>query len=143
MSLDPRGLLAQVHPDLVKVVAAAPQAPQAFQIVYGLRTLAAEAEAVRTGHSQTMHSRHLPALAYGGLAMAIDFACLTNGVIDWTVADPSGGAYGHAASQILAAAERLGVKVQWGGQTIGAWMDGQTSHFRDWGHIQLDPSAYP
>ena len=25
----------------------------------------------------------------------------------------------------------------------GAWTDNVPSHFRDWGHFQLDPSAYP
>jgi peptidoglycan L-alanyl-D-glutamate endopeptidase CwlK len=143
MGLDPRGLLGQVHPDLVKVVNAAAQTPQPFQIVYGLRTLAAEQAAVASGHSQTLHSRHLADARYGGLAMAIDFACLTDGAIDWTVADAAGGIYGHAAAQILDAAESVGVKVQWGGQAVGAWIDGQPSHFRDWGHVQLDPSAYP
>jgi len=143
VSLDPHGLLAEVHPDLVRVVQAAAQIPQAFQIVYGIRTLAAEAEAVASGHSETMHSRHLPDPHYGGKAMAIDFACLTNGAIDWTVADADGGIYGKAAAQILTASERLGVKIQWGGQFVGAWIDGVVSHFRDWGHVQLDPEQYP
>lgn len=143
MSLDPHGLLAEVHPDLVRVAQAASQTPQAFQIVYGIRTLAAEAQAVATGHSETMHSRHLPDAHYGGHAMAFDFACLTNGAIDWTVANATGGIYCIAATQILVAAERLGVKIQWGGQQTGAWTDGVVSHFRDWGHVQLDPSEYP
>jgi len=143
MSLDPHGLLAGVHPDLVHVMQQAAQAPQAFQVVYGVRTLAAEAEAVRTGHSQTMHSRHLPDPHFGGKAMAVDIACLTDGTVDWTVANAHGGIYGAAAEQVLAAATRLGVKLQWGGQQVGAWVDGQVSHFRDWGHFQLDPSAYP
>ena len=143
MSLDPHNKLAGVHPDLVRVVKAAAQEPQAFEIVYGLRTIRAEAEAVATGHSETMHSRHLPDDHYANAAMAVDFACLTNGAVDWTVADAQGGIYGQAAKQILDAAERLGVKCQWGGAAVGAWVDGQVSHFHDWGHIQLDPSEYP
>ena len=136
-------MLAQVHPDLVRVIEAAAQAPQPFQVIYGIRTVAAEAAAVASGHSQTMHSRHLPDPHYGGVAMAVDIACLTNGAVDWTVADAGGGIYGDAADQILDAAEALKIKVQWGGSTVGAWVDGQVSHFRDWGHFQLDPSAYP
>lgn len=157
MGFDPHNLLAQVHPDLVKVANAAAQAPQPFQIVYGLRTLAEEEEAVASGHSETLHSRHLADAAYpmpgatctadGGpsaaYAMAFDFAVLVDGQINWTVANAAGGAYGIAAAQIMAAAVRLGVKIQWGGQAVGAWVDGEPSHFRDWGHIQLDPTAYP
>lgn len=141
--LDPHGLLAKVHPDLVKVLNAAAQTPQAFQIVYGIRTLAAEKAAVASGHSQTLHSRHLPDSHFGGLAMAVDIACLTNGKIDWTVKDAIGGIYGQASKQILDAASLLHVRVQWGGQPVGAWVDGVVSHFRDWGHYQLDPVNYP
>ena len=140
--------LVGVHPHLAAVIRSAAQSPQPFQVVYGVRTLAAEEAAVASGHSQTLHSRHLPDPAYpdgqgGGLAMAIDFACLTNNVIDWTIADTQGGIYGQAAAQILASARQMGIRIQWGGQQVGAWVDGQVSHFRDWGHIQLDPSAYP
>jgi peptidoglycan L-alanyl-D-glutamate endopeptidase CwlK len=148
MGVDPHGLLAHVHPDLVKVILAASQAPQPFQIVQGLRTLSEEQYAVATGHSHTLHSRHLPDPAFpgtndpAGLAMAIDFACLVGGQVYWTVANAAGGCYGIAAAQIRTAAQMLGVKIQWGGQSVGAWADGQVSHFRDWGHIQLDPSAY-
>jgi peptidoglycan LD-endopeptidase CwlK len=125
------------------------QTPQAFQVVYGIRTPAAEAEAVATGHSETMHSRHLAGggldavSAYGGMAMAADIACLVGSNISWEVADPTGGIYGVAARQILANASKLGIAVQWGGQEVGAWTDCVPSHFRDWGHFQLDPSKYP
>ena len=143
--LDPHNLLSQVHPDLVKVIQAANQTPQAFQVVYGIRSLAAEKEAVASGHSQTLHSRHLPDSHYNNLAMAVDIACLdANGQIDWAVSDKWGGIYGQVANdQILPAAEALGIDVQWGGQEVGAWVDGVVSHFRDWGHYQLDPSKYP
>lgn len=142
MSVDPHNLLAQVHADLVRVIQAASQTPQPFQICYGIRTLAAEEQALATGHSETLHSRHLPDPNYDSLAMAVDIVCLTNGVPDWTVSDSTGGIYGLAAKQILAAAAPLGIPVQWGGQTIGAWIDGVTSNFRDWGHYQLDPASY-
>ena len=143
MSLDPHNLLACVHPDLVKVLHAAAQAPQPFQVTYGLRTQEAEDAAVAAGKSETKHSRHLACARYDGTAMAIDFACVTSEGLTWKVSDDSGGVYHTAANQIMAAAESLGVKIQWGGQQIGAWVDGQVSHFRDWDHIQLDPSAYP
>jgi peptidoglycan LD-endopeptidase CwlK len=142
MTLDPHNLLAQVHPDLVKVVDAAAQTPQPFEVIYGIRTMAAEEEAVATGHSETLHSRHLPDPHYGGVAMAIDIGVFDNGVY---VGDgPSvPTVYTAASEQILAAAKQLGIDVQWGGQVVGAWIDGVPSHFRDWGHYQLDPAKYP
>ena len=130
------------------MILAASQVPQPFVVDYGIRTLAEEEEAVRTGHSETLHSRHLPdphfhtAADPDGVAMAIDFACLIAGKISWTVANKAGGIYGIAAGQILGAAHRCGVKCQWGGQLVGAWTDDVVSTYRDWGHIQLDPSAY-
>lgn len=149
MSVDPHNLLASVHPDLVKVILAAATSPIDFQVIYGIRTLAEEQEAVATGHSQTMHSRHLPDPNYtspdcpGGMAMAVDLAVLVNGQIDWTVGnDPAGGNWGLLSQQILSSAQACGVPVMWGGAIVGAWIDGVTSHFRDWGHYQLDPSTY-
>lgn len=152
--VDPRGLLAGVHPDLVRVILAASQTPQAFIVIEGLRDASREAAAVAAGKSQTLHSRHLA--GPDGLARAIDFACLDpTGRITWTVADRTGGTYGLAAGQIIAAAARLaaagelrkrpdgGPALQWGGSEVGAWTDGQVSGFRDWDHVQLDPSAYP
>ena len=145
MSVDPHNLLAQVHPDLVKVVLAAAQEPQPFQVVYGIRTLEAEAQAVASGHSQTMHSRHLPQPLEHNLACAVDVAALTDGQIDFCTdsAQRCSDVFGQIADQIQAASDKLGVDLQWGGDPIGAWVDGQISHFRDWGHFQLDPKSYP
>lgn len=143
-NVDPHNYLAQVHQDLARVIRATSQF-QPFVVVYGIRTLEAEEEAVATGHSQTLHSRHLPQPHYHDLSCAIDFCVLaSDGVsLDWTVADEDGGKFGVVAQHIQVAADALGVKIQWGGAKVGAWVDGQVSHFRDWGHIQLDPSAYP
>jgi len=134
--------LAHVHPDLAKVVRAASQSPQPFMVDYGLRTLQAEAEAVASGHSQTMHSRHLPDARYGNVAMACDVAALEDGKVSFAPGREA-HVFGLIGAQVLASAARLGIKVQWGGQPVGAWIDGVPSHFRDWGHFQLDPSAYP
>jgi peptidoglycan L-alanyl-D-glutamate endopeptidase CwlK len=142
MMLDPHNLLAEVHPDLVKVLKAAAQTPQAFQAVYGIRTLAAEEKAVAEGHSETLHSRHLPDAHDSGLAMAVDIGVFIDG--EYLGSGPDVPvAYGKAAGQIISAADFLGVAVQWGGQPVGAWIDGVVSHFRDWGHFQLDPAKYP
>lgn len=131
--------LAHVHHDLAAVMRAASQTPQPFVVDYGIRTIQAEAQAVATGHSQTMHSRHLPDAHYGNVAMACDVIAGTG---DPFAKGNEKAVFGQIAAQVLASAAQLGVKVQWGGQPVGAWVDGQVSHFRDWGHFQLDPSEY-
>ena len=142
MSVDPRNLLAQVHPDLVRVIRSAAQTPQSFIVDYGIRTLQAEAAALATGHSQTLHSRHLPDAKYGNVAMAVDVVALTNGRIDFAPGREL-AVFGQIGKQVLESAKTLGIAVQWGGSPLGAWADGQVSHFRDWGHFQLDPVEYP
>ncbi len=144
MSLDPHGLLADVHPDLVKVLNAAAQTPVAFQIVYGLRSPEAEVKALATGHSQTLHSRHLAQAREGGKACAIDFCVVgAGGQLDWTVADADGGAFGKVAAQIQHAADLLGIPIEYGGAKVGAWAPGVVSTFHDWGHVQLPWAQYP
>lgn len=127
--LDPHNLLAHVHPDLVKVATAAWELSPTFQIVYGLRTLAEEQQAVAAGHSTTLHSRHLPDAHYGGVAMAFDFAALMEGTISWNVA-----LYPAVWGFISTAAKELGVEIQWG----GSWLT-----LKDYGHIQLPWELYP
>ncbi|HWF01533.1 MAG TPA: hypothetical protein VG248_17155 [Caulobacteraceae bacterium] len=142
--VDPHGHLAQVHPDLAKVIRVAAQAPKAFVVVYGIRTEAAEAQAVASGHSQTMHSRHLPQPGQHELSCAVDVCVLGgHGALDWTVADTSGGAFGEVARQIQHAADALGIPIEWGGATVGAWEPGVVSTYHDWGHFQLPWAQYP
>lgn len=132
--------LLHVHPALAGVMRAAAQGPQPFVVDYGLRTIQAEAAAVASGHSETMHSRHLPDAHYGGASMACDVIA---GRGDPFAVGHEAEVFGQIAEQVLAAAKAMGVDVQWGGQPVGAWTDGQVSHFRDWGHFQLDPAKYP
>lgn len=134
--------LAHVHPDLAKVMRATAQTPQPFIVDYGIRTIQAEAQAVATGHSQTMHSRHLPDAHYGNVAMAVDVAALVGGKVSFAPGHEA-QVFGQIAAQVKYAAAALGVKIQWGGEPVGAWIDGVVSHYRDWGHFQLDPSVYP
>lgn len=131
--------LAHVHPDLANVMRNAAQSPQPFVVDYGIRTIQAEAQAVATGHSQTMHSRHLPDANFGNVAMACDVIAATG---DPFAKGNEEAVFGQIAAQVMESARELGVKMQWGGQPVGAWIDGVPSHFRDWGHFQLDPSAY-
>jgi peptidoglycan L-alanyl-D-glutamate endopeptidase CwlK len=123
--------LLKVHPDLIKVIKTSKQTPQAFIVVYGIRTLEAEKQAVATGHSTTMHSRHLP--NKDGLACAVDVAAMNDGHIDWAKGKEQ-QIYGQIWAQIKEAADNLGIPVEWGG-------DWQT--FKDWGHIQLPWKDYP
>lgn len=142
MTVDPHNLLAGVHPDLARVIKAAAQTPVRFQVVYGLRTTEAEAKAVATGHSQSMHSRHLP--QKGGKACAVDICVVdANGKLDWAVSNTDGGNFGEVAKQIKAAAASLNIPLEWGGDKVGAWAPGVVSHFRDWGHFQLPWAQYP
>lgn len=128
MSLDPHGLLAQVHPDLVKVFETAAQT-QPFQIIDGLRTLAEEEVNVQRGASETLHSRHLPDPRYGGKACAVDIGCLDAGHLSWSVP-----LYQAAAVQIFAAARALNTPIEWGGD----WVT-----LKDFTHWQLPWAQYP
>lgn len=122
--------LLHVHSDLVKVIRLASQKPQEFIVVYGIRTLAAEIQAVKTGHSTTLHSRHLP--NKDGFSCAVDVAALTSGTIDWAHGREK-QVYGAIWTQIKEASHSLKIPVEWGGD----W-----TTFKDWGHIQLPWKDY-
>ncbi|MGZ5183590.1 MAG: M15 family metallopeptidase [Caldimonas sp.] len=119
-----------MHPDLVRVIRAASQ-KQPFVVTYGLRTAEAEAEAVRTGHSQTMHSRHLANKE--GLACAVDVTPLIDGKLSFAPGHEQ-QVYGAIAVAIKSAAFALNTPVEWGGD----WRS-----FKDWGHFQLPWASYP
>lgn len=142
--MDPRSEsnLAHVHSDLAKVIRAAAQSPQSFEVTYGIRTEAAEHAAVASGHSQTTHSRHLPQSHENMRACAVDVAALIGGAVSFAPGrEPE--VFGQIAAQIKAAAKSLNIPIQWGGDAIGAWVPGVVSHFRDWGHFQLPWGSYP
>ena len=124
-------LLLHVHPDLVMVIRAASQEPVPFMIVYGIRTLEAERAAVASGHSQTMHSRHLE--SPDGKCRAVDVAQLVFGKPVWGKGHEA-HVFGSINDQIQAVAKTLNIPVEWGG-------DWKT--FKDWGHFQLPWKQYP
>ena len=125
--------LIGVHPDLVRVIRRALQLPQPFCVVQGLRPRAAEADAVRTGHSTTMHSRHLAQPGQHGMACAVDVAALIDGQPDFAKGREA-QIFGLIWSQIRAAGVALAIPLEWGGD----WHS-----FKDWGHVQLPWSTYP
>ena len=130
MSVDPHGLLAKVEPDLAKIINSA--ADGTFIVVYGVRTVAAERQAVESGHSTTMHSRHLP--DKHGLSAAVDLAAIdTAGHIDWANGHEA-KVYGAIATKVKASAASFGIPIEWGGD----WHS-----FKDWGHFQLPWKDYP
>jgi len=140
--LDPHHKLGQVHPDLIKVMEAAEQTPQPFEIVYGIRSKLGEMDAVSTHHSQTLHSRHLSQVKENNWSCAVDVAAVIDGKLSWAPGKEE-EVFGQIAKQVLAAAAKLNIPVQWGGAAIGAWVPGVPSHFHDWGHFQLPWKEYP
>ncbi len=131
--MDPRSeaLFPHVESDLVRVLRASAQEPQPFVVIQGLRTVDAEKAACTSGHSTTMHSRHLPDC--NGLAAAVDVAALIDGKVSFAPGREA-EVFGAIASQIKSAAEALSVPLHWGGD----W-----TSFKDWGHFELDWGAYP
>ena len=119
--------LAQVEPDLVHVVREA-ALTSAFIVIEGLRTPAEEARNVAKGASQTMHSRHLA--DQSGLAAAVDLMALdANGNGTWETS-----AYEALAEVMKAAAAKLEIEIQWGGD----W-----TTLKDMDHFQLPWASYP
>lgn len=124
--------LAGVHADLAKVIRAASQHPQPFIVVQGLRTGAQQAAALASGHSTTLHSRHLPH-PLDGLSRAVDVVAMTGGKVDYAAGHEE-KVFGAIADQIKIAAHELGIPVEWGGD----WRK-----FRDYAHLQLPWKQYP
>jgi peptidoglycan LD-endopeptidase CwlK len=119
--------LAQVHPDMVKVAMRAIELTSVdFGVIHGIRTLEEEEQAVASGHSQTMHSMHLP--QPDGLSHAIDIAAFPNGKISWDATY-----YKLIATFFKQAAQELGIPIVWGGD----W-----TTLKDWGHYELDQKVY-
>lgn len=112
-----------VRPELVAVATRALSVTAVdFVVIEGLRTLERQRELVRIGASQTLRSRHLT-------GHAIDVAAWHDGGIrwDWPL-------YERIAEAMKAAADELGVPLEWGGD----W-----TTLRDGPHYQLPWSDYP
>ena len=123
-----RARMEGVHPDLVAVFERAAQDGGIdFVILEGVRTVARQRQLVAKGASRTMNSRHIP--GQNGVAHAIDAAPLANGRVSWDWKH-----YYPLAKVIKAAAEKLGVPVEWGGD----WRS-----FKDGPHWQLPWKLYP
>jgi peptidoglycan L-alanyl-D-glutamate endopeptidase CwlK len=126
--------LAQVHPDLSRVVKRAiALSPFAFGVCQGLRDLDTEKQMVAKGKSLTLHSLHLPQ-RFAGLDRAVASA------VDLDVLDASGHAdwawdrYVALNGVMQHAALLEGVPVEWG----GSWRT-----LKDGDHWQLPRARYP
>jgi peptidoglycan L-alanyl-D-glutamate endopeptidase CwlK len=124
--------LKNVHPDLVRVVVMASElAPPGmpFTVIQGARTHAEQVQNVARGASKTMRSRHLPESNACNMSCAVDLAPMIGGAVrwDWPL-------YYKLAPIIKAAATKVGVPIEWGGD----WKS-----FKDGPHFQLPASKYP
>jgi len=113
--------LSGVHPDLVAVVEAAIKiTDQDFLVTEGIRNINRQRELVKAGKSKTMNSRHLT-------GHAVDLCPYP---VDWN--DHS--KFEAIAEAMKAAAEDLGIPLEWGGDWKGGW---------DKPHFQLTHKDYP
>ena len=126
--------LETVHPDLAGVIRlAADSTPFDLVVLEGARTKERQKYFVKTKASKTMRSRHIPDKS--GYSKAVDVAPMldTDGDGD---REPSWHwpHYDVLAPHVKAAAHKLGIPVEWGG-------DWKT--FRDGPHWQLPWADYP
>jgi peptidoglycan L-alanyl-D-glutamate endopeptidase CwlK len=110
-SLGPTSLsrLEGVHPTLAALVRRAIEVTtQDFTVMCGVRSLADEEAAVASGHSKTMHSKHL--IQADGYGHAVDLVPWIGGnpVWDWDAIYPIASAMHQATSEQPAL-------VRWGG----------------------------
>ena len=115
--------LVGVHPDLVKIVERAIELSTVdFTVLEGLRTVERQKELVAAGASQTMNSRHIT-------GHAVDLGAWVGTGVRW-----EWPLYPKIADAMKAAAQELGILVEWGG-------DWKT--FKDGPHFQLPWKEYP
>lgn len=105
--------LKGVHPDLVRVVNRAIELTTVdFTVLEGVRTIARQKELVAAGASKTMNSRHIT-------GHAVDLGAMVGGSVrwDWPL-------YHEIAKAMAAAANELGVPLEWGGawdRPVSSW----------------------
>ncbi len=89
--------------------------PLDFKITEGIRTLERQRELLRLGFSKTLKSYHL-------VGKAVDIAIIKNDEANWEVEN-----YKLVANHIKKVAERLNIKIKWGGD-FKSFFDG--CHFQ-------------
>jgi peptidoglycan L-alanyl-D-glutamate endopeptidase CwlK len=140
INLDPSSLskLVGVHPDLIKVVhRVAELSTIPFCVVYGVRTIAEEIEAIDSGHSSLSDPtkcRHVPT-GHPPYGHAVDIALWLNG-------RPSfhDNAQMTTFIKIGQLFQQVGVELKVPGGIRSGFM---WKTFKDWGHHELTAWAYP
>ena len=123
--------LRGIHPELRRVMdRAMREAPFAFIVTEGLRTLARQQELVRIGASKTLNSRHLTGHAVD-LVPYVDIDKDGKVEVEEMYSWPL---YYKLAPVIKAAADKEDVAIVWGGDWV---------KFRDGPHWELDRRVYP
>jgi peptidoglycan L-alanyl-D-glutamate endopeptidase CwlK len=123
--------LTGIHPDLRRVMDRALQeAPFAFVVTEGLRTIERQRELVRVGASNILNSRHLTGHAVD-LVPYVDIDKDGRVEVEEMYAWPL---YYKLAPVIKAAADKEDVAIVWG----GSWRS-----FKDGPHWELDRKVYP
>lgn len=118
-----RRKLAGVHRDLAAVVEVAIAiSPVDFCVGEGLRSASRQAELIKLGKSQAIHSRHLT-------GHAVDLYALVDGVVNW-----KWPLYEKINEAMQQAAAKVGVPVTWG----GSWRT-----LKDGVHFELPRDKYP
>ena len=113
--------LSGVHPDLVAVVELAIKlTEQDFLVIEGMRTVERQKKLLAEGKSKTMKSRHLT-------GHAVDLCPYP---VDWEDHEK----FKVIAKAMKAAAEDLGISIEWGGDWKNGW---------DKPHYQLPHKDYP
>ena len=120
-----------IHPDLRRVMDRALQeAPFAFVVTEGMRTIGRQRELVRIGASKTLNSRHLTGHAVD-LVPYVDIDKDGKVEVEEMYSWPL---YYKLAPVIKAAADKEDVAIVWGGDWV---------KFRDGPHWELDRRVYP
>ncbi|RVU32706.1 M15 family metallopeptidase [Neptunomonas marina] len=118
-----RERLEGVHPDLVRVVERAIQKTSVdFTVLEGVRSIDRQRKLLAAGSSTTLRSRHLT-------GHAVDLGAWVDGQVDW-----SWPLYYEIAEAMFAAAQELGIPLEWGGN----W-----ASLKDGPHYQLSWASYP
>ena len=111
-----------VHPDLVAVIQRAIEITDIdFTVLEGMRTIERQRKLFASGASKTMNSRHLT-------GHAVDIAPYVDGSVSWHWPH-----YDVLEKAVKAAADELGVPIEWGGD----WRS-----FKDGPHWQLPWDVY-
>lgn len=149
--------LDKAHPDLRRLmIESAKKCPVAIEVGEVLRSRARQAQVVKAGASATMNSRHL-AHPSDGLSRATDIVCTIGGKVSW-----DWPLFFEAARHVQLIAQRLGIRVTWGGvwdrclNDLSAALEKEVRDYItrarargvkkpliDGPHFQLDWKAYP